>query len=100
MWYDYIGPVEERPDKDKPKLIAMSLREQLAYKIRDYRKTWRMSQSKLASKAGTTQKVISLIEQGRYNPSLDLVDRITAAFGQRIVIHWQPSAQNPPDKAE
>jgi DNA-binding XRE family transcriptional regulator len=88
-WYESIGPVERQSEKESPKLRAMTATEQIAQRLRDYRKTWRLSQAKLAKKAGTTQRVISLLETGRYNPSLDLVERVMAACGMRVVVSFE-----------
>ncbi|MDR0859580.1 MAG: helix-turn-helix domain-containing protein [Candidatus Peribacteria bacterium] len=38
------------------------------------------SQTELAKKAGTTQAIISNIENGDYNPSLDLITRVATAL--------------------
>ena len=44
-----------------------------------------LSQRELASKLKTTQSVISRIESGRQNVSLELLQRMAEAFGKRRV---------------
>lgn len=43
-----------------------------------------MSQQELAHKAGCTRQTIIAIEQGKYNPSLELAFNIARALGQRL----------------
>jgi transcriptional regulator with XRE-family HTH domain len=40
-----------------------------------------LSQTQLAKDAGTTQAIISNLENGDYNPSIDLLARIAQALG-------------------
>lgn len=44
-----------------------------------------LSQRELATKLKTTQSVVSRIESGRQNVSLELLQRIAEAFGKRRV---------------
>ena len=44
-----------------------------------------LSQKQLASKLKTTQSVISRIESGKQNVSLELLQRLAEAFGKRRV---------------
>jgi putative transcriptional regulator len=46
-------------------------------KITDARKKLKMTQEELAEKVDVTRQTISALEQGRYNPSLQLAYRIT-----------------------
>lgn len=46
----------------------------------------RMSQQDLARKAGTTQAIISQIENSSLNPSLDLLKRISMGLGSKLNI--------------
>lgn len=62
----------------------MSPRERLAYYVKDYRRGFKVSQAELGKKAGTTQRVISLVEAERYNPSLDMLERLSEAMGMRL----------------
>ncbi len=49
--------------------------------ISDIRKTLGMTQEDLARKVGVTRQTIISLEQGKYNPSLQLAYRITRALG-------------------
>ena len=48
----------------------------------------RMSQRVLAKKAKTTQAVISRIEGMAANPSINLLKKIAAVFGSRLIISF------------
>lgn len=48
----------------------------------------RLSQRQLAKKAGTTQAVISRIENMSVNPSVDLLQRIAASLGKKLEIKF------------
>jgi ribosome-binding protein aMBF1 (putative translation factor) len=49
-----------------------------------------LTQSQLATRAGTTQPVIARIESGRaFITSLDLLDRIARAFGGRLSVEFE-----------
>jgi putative transcriptional regulator len=43
-----------------------------------------MTQAELAEKVGVSRQTIIMIENGKYNPSLELSFRIASAFGVRI----------------
>jgi transcriptional regulator with XRE-family HTH domain len=49
--------------------------------LRRWRTTRRMSQLELAVRAGTTQRHLSFVEQGRSRPGRDLVTRLAEAMG-------------------
>jgi putative transcriptional regulator len=49
-------------------------------KIYLYRKRLNMTQEELAGIVGVTRQTILALEQGRYNPSLELAFRITRAL--------------------
>lgn len=59
---------------------------QLSRQIIKKRLEKKMSQQGLAKKAGTTQAVISQIENSSLNPSLDLLKRISAGLGSKLNI--------------
>jgi putative transcriptional regulator len=44
----------------------------LMNRVRDYRRAQKMSQLALAEKIGVARQTINLIENSKYNPSLDL----------------------------
>ena len=48
----------------------------------------RISQRQLAQKAGTTQAVISRIENMSVSPSMDLVQRIAKSLGKKLEIKF------------
>lgn len=85
-WHDGItGPV-----KAGGTLAAMASGERLAREIKFWRRSWRISQRLLAERAGTTQRVISLIEAEKYNPSLELLERLAAAMEMRLELALRP----------
>ncbi|OFI45754.1 transcriptional regulator [Floricoccus tropicus] len=45
-------------------------------KVREYRKNLKISQQVLAKEAGVARQTINMIENDKYNPSLDLCIRI------------------------
>jgi transcriptional regulator with XRE-family HTH domain len=53
--------------------------------VRDLRLQRTMSQRELAERAGTTQAVISRIEQGRSSPTVATLERIVEAMGESLV---------------
>ena len=52
--------------------------------IREYRHHYSMTQAELARKAGVRRETIVFLEQGRYNPSLQLAHNISRALHTRI----------------
>ena len=46
----------------------------------------KMSQQELAKKAGTTQAIISRLENSAFNPSLNLLKRISLGLGSKLNI--------------
>lgn len=69
---------------------TMRVHEYFALELKRYRQTWGMSQRKVAALAGTTQRVIAEIETGKYNPTLELMERIAGAFGMRVQVAFRP----------
>ena len=53
----------------------------LANNMRYYRKLQKLSQEKLAEKAGASTNYIALIENGKYFPSLPMLNQIADALG-------------------
>ncbi len=49
-------------------------------KIKEYRKKLSMTQEDLANKVEVTRQTINALEQGRYNPSLELAHKIKKAL--------------------
>jgi uncharacterized protein len=63
--------------------------------VREMRLRRTMSQRELAERAGTTQAVISRIEQGRASPTVAMLERIVAAMGERLVLAAEPRTDPP-----
>ena len=59
---------------------------QLSRQIIKARLEKRMSQQELAKKANTTQAIISRLENSSFNPSLNLLKRISNGLGSRLSI--------------
>ena len=54
--------------------------------VREMRLRRTMSQRELAELAGTRQAAISRIERGLVSPSVDTLERIVEAMGERLVM--------------
>jgi putative transcriptional regulator len=54
-------------------------------KIIEFRKKLNMTQEELADKVGVTRQTIISLEQGRYNPSLQLAYNITKALKRKNI---------------
>ena len=59
----------------------MKAQEQLGMRIRFLRQQLRWSQEDLASNANINKNYISDLENGRRNPSLEILERIASTFG-------------------
>ncbi len=58
-------------------------------KIKEYRTLSKMSQLELAKQVGVARQTINLIENQKYNPSLDLCIRIAKALGTDLnTLFW------------
>jgi len=57
---------------------------QLAQAIRQVRRRRRLSQEKLAARAGIHRTYMSMIERGRANVSLDVAGRVARGLGVRL----------------
>ena len=51
-------------------------RQEIASQLRQVRKEQGMTQERLAEKVGTRKSNISRLESGRYNPSLDFLEKV------------------------
>jgi transcriptional regulator with XRE-family HTH domain len=58
--------------------------------IKDARARAGISQRVLALRAGTDQAAVSRIERGEISPSLETVERLLAALGQRMELKSSP----------
>jgi putative transcriptional regulator len=54
-------------------------------KIKFYRKKLEITQEGLAKVVGVTRQTINALEQGRYNPSLELASNITKALKKKYI---------------
>jgi putative transcriptional regulator len=54
-------------------------------KIAYYRKKLNMTQEQLADLVGVTRQTILVLEQGKYNPSLELAHRITKVLKKKHI---------------
>ncbi len=54
-------------------------------KIREYRKKLNITQEELASRVEVTRQTINSLEQGKYNPSLELAHKIKKALKLKYV---------------
>jgi DNA-binding XRE family transcriptional regulator len=92
---DALALVEELTGKS-PEMADLLEQEQanldIARKIYQLRTKAKLSQAELARKVGTTQSVISRLEDADYDGhSLHMLRRIAAALEKRVEIHFLPS---------
>jgi ribosome-binding protein aMBF1 (putative translation factor) len=60
----------------------------LASAVMDVRNRAGLTQEELARKMGTTQPVVACLESGRSRPSMRTLERLAAATGSRLLIHF------------
>jgi len=97
-WVSPIGAsVEEesarraRRDPDyRAELERLWPYEQIARQIIRLRMDHRLSQEALAERVGTTKSAISRLESGQHAPNVATLQRIAAAFGNYLVISFEP----------
>ncbi|MDO8468656.1 MAG: helix-turn-helix transcriptional regulator [Candidatus Peribacter sp.] len=53
-------------------------------RIREFRTQKNMTQEALAQAAGVRRETIVFLEQGKYNPSLELAHNVAVALGQTV----------------
>lgn len=61
-------------------------RQEIAAQLRQVRKEQGMTQERLAEKVGTRKSNISRLERGRYNPSLDFLEKVAGGLGREIEV--------------
>lgn len=61
-------------------------RQEIAAQFRQVRKEQGMTQERLAEKVGTRKSNISRLESGRYNPSLDFLEKVAGGLGREIEV--------------
>lgn len=65
---------------------AEQIRAEVARVFKEKRKSLKISQSELAKKSHTDQKVISRIENGATSVGVDLLQKVASALGAKISI--------------
>jgi ribosome-binding protein aMBF1 (putative translation factor) len=65
---------------------AAGLAMELAETVYRARETAGLTQTELARRMGTTQSAIAAIESGARTPTVDLLERLARACGQRLTI--------------
>lgn len=76
---------EDRAAFDEAYAIA-GLAMELAETVYRARETAGLTQAELARKMGTTQSAIAAIETGARTPTVELLERLARACGQRLTI--------------
>ena len=74
-------------------IVDVNLMTQLGKEIRRCRRYRRMSQSDLARTAGMTQRIISEIERGKANCTLETVERLANVLGRRPDLKLRPGVK-------
>jgi ribosome-binding protein aMBF1 (putative translation factor) len=95
---DAVEILKRRTAKD-PKLQELYEEEkinlQAALAIRQAREAAGLTQGQLAEKIGTTQSVISRLEDADYEGhTLKMLERIAEVLDQRVVIHLEPAGSH------
>ena len=66
---------------------AVSPRKEVARQIKEARKAQGMTQEYLAELAGTKKSNISRLESGRYNPSLEFLEKVADGLGKKVEVY-------------
>ena len=78
------------------------LRQILGRNVRLVRKRLRLSQEALANEAGIDRTYVSGIERGLRNPSINLLERLSAVLGVSpadLLAETPPDSRNEPDES-
>ena len=67
------------------KRTKSSLRGTLGQRVKEFRLSLNMSQTELAERARIRQPLVSKMERGRGNPTLDSIERIATALGVNAI---------------
>jgi DNA-binding XRE family transcriptional regulator len=70
------------------RVIFIAARRELVKKIIALRIKEHLTQEELADKVGTNQSAISRLESGKYNPSVDFINRIARALNKKVEINF------------
>jgi DNA-binding XRE family transcriptional regulator len=87
-WEDHKKELLQDPDVCR-ELEACSEEFELAREIIRARVSAKLTQTELAKKAGTSQVVISRLENGHMNPSVNLLKRVAKGLGKHITISFK-----------
>ncbi|MCM1106989.1 MAG: helix-turn-helix domain-containing protein [Blautia sp.] len=63
-----------------------SARQEVAEQLKAARKEQGVTQENLAERVGTKKSNISRLESGRYNPSLDFLEKVAGGLGRQLQI--------------
>ena len=69
-------------------------RQEIASQLRQVRKEQGMTQERLAEKVGTRKSNISRLESGRYNPSLDFLEKVAGGLGLSLIHISEPTRRS------
>lgn len=65
----------------------VSPRKEVARQIKEARKAEGMTQEYLAGLVGTKKSNISRLESGRYNPSLEFLEKVADGLGKKVEVY-------------
>src|SRR3982750_4349865 len=71
----------------------LRLRRQLGWLVRLWRQFYRLPQTELAHRAGTSQSAVNVFETGPHDPRLSSIERLFAALGQPCPLRLADPAQ-------
>ena len=78
---------ELKNPKFKQEWDNLELRYTIIKQLIKLRNAYNLSQTQLAKKIGTTQAVISRIENGTVNIGIDFLEKIARAFNKKVEFH-------------
>lgn len=84
--FDEIKAELMKDEEFKSEYEKLRPRYEMIEQIIQARHELHMTQSELAKKVGTQKSNISRLESGNYNPSLDLLTKISEALGKTLSI--------------
>lgn len=67
-------------------IIKRDVKREIALQVKNIRQGLQMTQEVLAERAGTKKSNISRFESGRYNPSLEFLEKLAEGLGKQITI--------------
>lgn len=89
---DFIN--EFTDDETKEKFELDDLLYDISMKIFDYRMENDLSQKNLAEKLGVTQAMVSKLESGQYNPSVEQLWKISKKLNLKFTVSLEPKEVN------